>query len=310
MFKFVEKFKYALIAPILILIAGIICLCIMGLNVGLDFSGGTLMTIDMGKEFSDSDIHTAFSEQGIGNIQITQSSKDGQTNTVALVRMAPLSEGMEETDLRIAVMESLQANYPDSDMTDIERVGGVASGDLIRSAVLSIVIACVLMMIYIWFRFQLVTGIAAVLTLLHDVLVMLALMVIFQIPINSTFVAAVLTIVGYSINNTIVIFDRIRENKLRMAGRDVNFDNVVDRGINESMWRTVNTTITTLVTITLVYFLGVEDIKQFALPIIIGLLSGVYSSLFLAGPFWALCERKGILVGHNKVKKKKPALKI
>ena len=145
------------------------------------------------------------------------------------------------------------------------------------------------MLIYIAIRFEVLSGVAAVMALIHDVLIMLSVYVIFKIPVNSSFVAAILTILGYSINATIVVFDRVRENQRLM--RKEPFQNVVNTSIWQSMGRSINTTITTLVTIVLLYFMGVDAIKEFALPIIVGVLSGFYSSVFLSGNFWIMLKK-------------------
>ena len=153
-------------------------------------------------------------------------------------------------------------------------------------------LAGVLMLIYIAIRFDLNSGLAAVFGLLHDVLMMLAFMVLLRsvVQMNSSYIAAMLTIVGYSINNTIVIFDRIRENvrKLPAAPKE----EVVNKSIRECLGRTINTTLTTLMTIVTLYILGVDSIREFALPIIIGIVSGVYSANMINGYVWAFLEEK------------------
>ena len=153
-------------------------------------------------------------------------------------------------------------------------------------------IAAALMLIYIALRFDLNSGLAAVFGLLHDVLMMLAFMVILRpvIQMNATFIAALLTIVGYSINNTIVIFDRVRENARRMPG--VPRAQVAARSVRECLGRTINTTLTTLVTIVLLFILGAESIREFSLPIIIGILSGVYSANLINAYVWAWLEER------------------
>lgn len=147
-------------------------------------------------------------------------------------------------------------------------------------------IASVAMLIYIAIRFEIRFGVAAVLALVHDILIMLSVYAILQIPVNSSFIAAILTIVGYSINDTIVIFDRIREN-LRFM-KKVSYTELADVSITQTMARSINTILTTLFTITAVYFIGVSAVKELALPLIIGIISGCYSSIFIASPIWVL----------------------
>ena len=142
------------------------------------------------------------------------------------------------------------------------------------------------MLLYITVRFEFLSGVSAVAGLLHNILIMIGAYALFKLPVNNSFVAAVLTIVGYSINNTIVIFDRIREN-MRGRKKNVTIFDVVNRSISETMGRTINSTITTLITIVLIYILGVTTIKEFALPLIIGIIAGAYTSIFIASTFWA-----------------------
>ena len=151
-------------------------------------------------------------------------------------------------------------------------------------ALLSITITTIAMLLYITFRFEFKFGLAAIIALLHDVIITVAVYAIFKLPINSSFIAAILTIVGYSINDTIVVFDRIRE-ELRLNPK-VTLENIVNDSIQHSLRRTILTTITTLVSVIVLYTIGVEDVKVLALPLIIGMISGTYSSLFIAPALW------------------------
>ena len=144
------------------------------------------------------------------------------------------------------------------------------------------------MLIYITFRFKLTFGIAAIISLLHDVFVLLAVYALFRVPVNSPFVAAVLTVVGYSINDTIVVFDRIREN---LKGfRIMSNEEVADLSIRQTLTRSINTSITTLLSIVCLYLLGVDSIKEFTLPLLVGIASGTYSSICIASPLWVMFE--------------------
>jgi len=155
---------------------------------------------------------------------------------------------------------------------------------------ISVIIATIGMLIYITFRFQLSYGISAILALTHDVLFVLAIYAIFRIPLNSPFVAAMLTVVGYSINDTIVVFDRIREN-MKHAKRNT-YEEVADNSIKQTIRRSINTSLTTLLAITALYVFGVEAIKDFTLPLLTGIMVGTYSSIFIASPIWVLIKRK------------------
>ena len=170
-------------------------------------------------------------------------------------------------------------------------VSAEVSDGLKKSAFLATFAAVLLMLIYIAFRFQISSAFASIVCLIHDVIMMILAYLVFQIPVSSTIIAAVLTIVGYSINATIVIFDRIRENLKAYSGK--SFGENVDTGIKSTLSRSLNTTITTLLTIGMVYILGVTSIKEFALPLIVGLVSGAYSSICLAGPLWNVFKKVG-----------------
>lgn len=177
----------------------------------------------------------------------------------------------------------------DSDLISASLVGGTISGELRRSAIIASIIAVVIMLIYITIRFDFHSGLAAITCLVHDIFVMLVAYSLFAIPMNSTMIAALLTILGYSINATIIIFDRIRENKKKIGSSD--FEEIVNVSINQTMKRSIFTTITTFVTITALYVLGVESIKQFALPIMVGIVAGFFSSVCLAGNLWNIYKR-------------------
>ncbi|MCI9518997.1 MAG: protein translocase subunit SecF, partial [Clostridia bacterium] len=180
------------------------------------------------------------------------------------------------------------------------------SAELLWSALAAILASVVLMLVYIAFRFELTSGLSAIIALFHDILIMFCFMAIFRIEINSTFIAALITILGYSINNTIVIFDRIRENKKSEMAKTSTAAFIANKSVGETLLRSVNTTLTTLLTIGMVAILGVRDIKIFALPIIIGLLAGTYSSIFISPPIWASWKdrkKKGLQSGTKEVKK-------
>ena len=160
------------------------------------------------------------------------------------------------------------------------------------NAISFVLIACALMLVYIWFRFELHFGVTAVVALLLDVGVMISMVTILRLQVNSSFIAAVLTIVGYAINDTIVIFDRIRENMRLHSRKEMTRAELADLSVKETLPRTVNTSITTLLTIVMLYIMGVTSIREFALPIIIGLLAGIYTSVFIAPSLWGVWQDK------------------
>ena len=274
-----------LISLAIILLAVVLTLCGRGLNLGLDFAGGLSMPYDLGETAAQPDVAALLGGAYSVTIQ-------GESKSEALVRIK--SVGTEDIqDVQATVTAKLQSAYPSVKPTgDVSYVGPVAGATLVKNAITSVLIASVLMLIYIAWRFDFHSGVAAVLALIHDVAVMLAFMVILRdvIELNSSFIAAALTIVGYSINDTIVVFDRIRENAKNKP--ELPKADLVSLSVRECLGRTIMTSITTLVTILALYILGVAAIKEFALPIIVGVIAGTWSSNLLSGYIWAWLEEK------------------
>lgn len=262
----------------------------MGINVGIDFSGGMSMQYTMGEAVTQSDIEGVLNGIGLKDYAV---SVQGTGKDSINIRIKAIDEDGVQ-GVQASITEALQAKYPNAAIYgDVNYVGPVAGATLLRNAFLSVLIAALCMLIYIAIRFDFNSGAAAVLGLVHDVLIMLSFMVILRsfVQMNSSFIAAMLTIVGYSINNTIIIFDRIRENARKMPSSTPRVD-VVNRSIKECLGRTIYTTLTTLVTIVCLYIFGVSSIREFALPIIVGIISGVYSANMINGYVWAFLEEK------------------
>lgn len=276
--------KIQFLLPTLIIIAVGIVMYIVhgGFNYDIEFMGGVRMQIDMGGEFSNDDVAAAIKDKT--DIVVTvQKSGDGNT---ALIKTPPIDDN-QKNDVFNAVKEkfSLEAEAPLSTSSASASFGK----EVQQKSFVYTLAAIICILAYIAFRFEWRSAIMAVIALVINVFIMMSVYSITNIPLNTTFIAAMLTVVGYSINNTIVIFDRIRENMKRaMSKRSYSIFDTVNSSITESMGRTVNSTITTLVTIVLLYFLGVSTIKDFALPLIVGIVAGAYSSIFIAGPFWAV----------------------
>lgn len=280
----------------LMISAGIMVLALLlslfglGINVGIDFSGGMSMQYTMGEAVTQSDIEGVLNGIGLKDYAV---SVQGTGKDSINIRIKAIDEDGVQ-GVQASITEALQAKYPNAAIYgDVNYVGPVAGATLLRNAFLSVLIAALCMLIYIAIRFDFNSGAAAVLGLVHDVLIMLSFMVILRsfVQMNSSFIAAMLTIVGYSINNTIIIFDRIRENARKMPSSTPRVD-VVNRSIKECLGRTINTTLTTLVTIVSLYIFGVSSIREFALPIIVGIISGVYSANMINGYVWAFLEEK------------------
>jgi preprotein translocase subunit SecF len=275
---------YLMISAAIIAVALIMSVFGLGMNLGIDFTGGSLLKYEMGAEFDVKVVEAALKDAGIAESQI---AKAGENMTELQIRTKDLGENAD--DLRVAFEEKLAETYPEATFITIDTVGAVAGKDLIANAVKSCLIVFVCLLIYIAIRFDLNSGLAALVALAHDILIMVSFMVfargIFQV--NSPFIAAALTIIGYSINNTIVVFDRIRENNRLLDYKEGSRQQVVEISVGQTLARTINTTITTLVTLVVLYILGVDSIREFTFPLIIGMLAGVYSSVMLSGQIWA-----------------------
>ncbi|MBQ8654000.1 MAG: protein translocase subunit SecF [Clostridia bacterium] len=269
----------------------------MGVNLGIDFAGGLSMQYNMGGEFDQADVENALNAMDVGDYSIAVQGADRDEVNIRIKSVDEDGVQGVQADFEAAMAEKYPAMAQEG---DVNYVGPVAGAALLRNCFVSVLLASALMLVYIAFRFDLNSGVAAVCGLLHDVLMMLSFMVILRnfVQMNSSFIAAMLTIVGYSINNTIVIFDRIRENA-RKAPAAAKED-VVNTSVRECLGRTINTTLTTLITIVALFVLGVASIREFALPIIIGILSGTYSANMINGYIWAYLEEKKLFTRKAK----------
>ncbi len=282
--------KVYFIVSAAIILAGLVAyFAFGGLNFGLDFTGGTEIRIKIGQEFNSEDI-SAIVQETAGVSSIVQKTGDNEVS---------IKTEEIETEKRDAVVEAIKEKYAldETALQEATNVSASASLKLLTDALKALLIAVICMLIYITIRFDFRSGLAAIIGLLHNVLVLLAVYAITRMQINSSFVAAVLTIVGYSINNTIIIFDKIREN--RKQNRRVPFEEVSNTALNQVMTRTINASITTLITIVALFIMGIDSIREFSLPIIIGVAVGTYASICIATPMW--------VVLNDKLKKRKKA---
>ena len=278
-----------IISCAIILVALVLHLCGLGINLGIDFEGGLSMQYDMKTAVTAADVTASLESIGITKSTVTVQGRDDNEVNIRVKDVSKDDIQKVQADFEASIRET----YPEAaSIGDVNYVGPVAGATLVKNAIISVLLATALMLIYIAIRFDLNSGLSAVFGLVHDVLIMLSFMVIFRsvIQMNSSFIAAALTIVGYSINNTIVIFDRIRENAKKMP--TTPREEVTNISIRESLGRTICTTVTTLVTIVALCILGVASIREFALPIIVGILSGVYSANMINGYVWAFLEEK------------------
>jgi SecD/SecF fusion protein len=282
-FSYVKNFKWFGLPSLLICLVAVAALTAMPFGVTLfnfdiDFTGGTSFHYDTKTEMTAERLNE-ISGMVFDATGQQPSAPQRVGDTEVLIKMA--DTGSED---REAIFNRLKEAFPNLETLEVNNVGASVGADLRRAAVLSVIVASILILLYITIRFQFSSGLASIIAQLHDVAILLAAYVIFQLPINMTFIAVLLTTLGYQINATIVLFDRIRENRKRM--QKTTFAGVIDRSIKQTLSRNINTTLTTLLPITCIIILGVPSVRNFALPIAIGLIAGAYSSIALSGPLW------------------------
>ena len=272
-FNIVKKRYWWFAISLMIMIPGIISLFMQGLNLGIDFTGGTMLDVTFKKTVTQAAItDTMKSVELEGPVQLSNG------DTSALIRTHALDEA-ERNEL-LAALETSVGEYDKTSLKE-DKVGPAMGQELTRNAFYALFIAMGLMIAYITIRFQFVFAISGIIALLHDVLVVVGLFSLFQWEIDSSFVAAILTVFGYSINDTVIIFDRIRENETKMKRTD-SYEDMVDKSIWQTMRRSINTVVTVLIALLSVFLLGGESTKVFALAMLIGVFSGAYSSIFTA----------------------------
>jgi preprotein translocase subunit SecF len=280
MLRIIEKTKIWLSISLCVIAVGLFFLVKDGLNFGIDFRGGTSVVIEMGQEFD---------KQPVENL-VRKHVSDAVTNTVDGTKIEIRSNNFDSTKVSEMFAELKETyNLTDEALLEEELIGAAIGRELTNRALIALTIATFAMLLYVAVRFEIKFGIAAIIALIHDVLITLSVYTILQIPVNSPFIAAMLTIIGYSINDTIVVFDRIRENLKTMRRADVT--EVANISVTQTLSRSINTTLTTLITIVAVYFF-VPSVRDFAFPIIIGILSGSYSSIFIASPVWVMLKKR------------------
>ena len=282
-FDIAGRAKIWFIISLLVIIPGLISLATRGLNFGIDFTGGTIIDLKFEQPVEISKVRESLKPFGLdgATIQLSGESSDVASSTDVMIRTIDL----EETQ-RKEVMAAIKSEVGNYEVMREEKVGATIGGELIFNAVMALVISWVLIILYIAYRFEFKFGFAAVLALVHDILIVLAIFSFTQKQVDSSFVAALLTIVGYSINDTIVIFDRIRENLKLHFRRGGNVGELVNRSIYQTLTRSLYTVFTCLFTTFALYFFGGETTKDFAFALIVGFTSGCYSSIFIAGPLW------------------------
>lgn len=287
MFSIVKNYKIFFSITIIFLIIGIGSMLVRGFNLGIDFTGGSIMDLSFNKPVTVAEVRDVLKEHNLGNSIIQLESKDGaQSAQGVLIRTVVIDDGV-----RREVMNDLKGKLGDFQIQRVEQVGATIGGELIQQAVMAIVLSWVLMIGYITMRFEFKFAIAAIIALIIDVLVTLSYFSLFHMEMDSSFVAALLTVVGYSINGTIVIFDRIREN-LKIHRRSESLSNMIDNSIWQTMTRTCYTVGTSLFAVVAIFLWGGETIRNFSFAMLVGFGSGAYTSIFLAGPLWLFLRGK------------------
>ncbi|HWQ62485.1 MAG TPA: protein translocase subunit SecF [Negativicutes bacterium] len=280
-FDFIGKRYWWFALSALIMIPGIISMAVQGFNLGIDFTGGTLLDLKFAQPVTVAQVRDVLKDYHLENstVQLASGAQVEASQNV-FVR----THVLEESE-RIAAMQGMKQKLGNFDVLRVEKVGAIIGSELTRQAIIALVIAWAMMIAYISFRFEFKFAVSGILALVHDVLVVLGVFSLFKLEVDASFVAAIMTIVGYSINDTIVIFDRIREN-LKTHRKTESFQDLVNRSIWQTMTRSIYTVLTVLFCSVALYVFGGETTKNFALALSIGFVSGMYSSVCNASPIW------------------------
>ncbi len=287
MLTIVKNYKIFFSITIIFLLIGLGSIITRGFNLGIDFTGGSIVDLTFENPVSVAQVRDVLKEHDMGNSIIQLENSDGKTeaNSV-LIRTGVVGDA----ELR-ATMSDLQSKLGSYQIQRVEQVGATIGSELVQQAAIAIFLSWILMIAYITFRFEFKFAIAAIIALIIDVLVVLSYFSLFHMEMDSSFVAALLTVVGYSVNGTIVIFDRIREN-LKIHRRSESLGDMVDNSIWQCMTRTIYTVATSLFAIISIFLFGGETIHNFSFAMMVGFASGAYTSIFLAGPMWLFLKNK------------------
>ncbi len=275
--NFVSSFKKANIISITVFIISILFILFKGLNYGIDFKGGTLIELRADTSTKASSIRNSLNSMNLGDINVKKFGRDGDY----LIKVE--QKNIKNSDLIPSIKKKLKNNLnSEIDFRRVENVGPKVSAELLESSIIAISLALAAMLFYIWVRFEWQFSVGSIIALLHDVVITLGLFSLLSLEINLSIIAAVLTIVGYSMNDTVVIYDRIRENLLKYS--KISISDVSNLSINETLARTIITSVTTLLALFSIYILGGEILRGFSFAMILGVIIGTYSSIFVASP--------------------------
>ena len=277
-FNFSNLFKKANVLSLILFILSIACIAIKGLNYGIDFKGGTLIELRvLDKNITISDIRSSFKNMVIGDVNI----KEFGNKNDYLIKIEQTNENNK--NLIIELKNNISKNLStDLDFRRVENVGPKVSSELLEAGLIAITLSLAAMLFYIWIRFEWQFSIGAIMALFHDVVITMGIFSLLSFEINLSIIAAVLTIVGYSMNDTVVIYDRIRENLSKY--NKLNINDISNLSINETLSRTLITSVTTLLALFSIFILGGEILKGFSFAMILGVIIGTYSSIFVASP--------------------------
>ena len=273
--KYFNKFN---IFSLVIFSFSIIIIIFKGLNYGIDFKGGTLIELKTSNDIQISDIRFSLNKLNLGDVSVKEFGKKG--NYIIKIEKKLENKNNLISEIKDSISQSLNA---DVNFRRVENVGPKVSAELLKSGILAISLSLLAMLFYIWIRFEWQFSLGSILALFHDVFITIGIFSILSIEINLSIVAAVLTIIGYSMNDTVVIYDRIRENLGKF--NKLKFNDLADLSINETLSRTLITSITTLLALLSIFLLGGQILKGFSFAMIIGVIIGTYSSIFVASPF-------------------------
>ena len=288
-FDILKRSKIWCAISLLIIIPGIFCMFTRGFNFGIDFTGGTIVELHFAKEVTLTEVRDVLKNYELDNavIQLSGDASNVESSQDVMIRTMDLEESQ-----RKEIMASLKDDIGDYSVLREEKVGATIGGELITDAVMATVISWILIILYVSYRFEWRFGVSAILTLIYDVLIVLTAFSVLQKQVDSSFVAAILTIIGYSINDTIVIFDRIRENQRLHFRKGGDLNELANRSIYQTLTRSLYTVFTVLFTTFALYFFGGDTTKDFAFALLIGFFSGSYSSIFVASPLWVMLRKK------------------
>lgn len=290
MLKIIEKSKIWLSISLMIIVIGLGFMAFRGLNFGIDFKGGTQVSIQLNDNVSKDEADAVVKEY-----------VENASTTISDDKEYEIKATQLDSEQVSNIMNDLQEKYSldDDALISQDEIGASIGKELTKNSLLALLGAFAVMLIYVAIRFEFKFGVAALIATVHDILITLCFYAIFGIQVNTPFIAAILTIVGYSMNDTIVIFDRIRENTKKL--RRANSTEIANVSITETMTRSINTSLSTLVTIIAINIL-VPSVREFTVPLIVGIITGAYSSIFIASPVWVFLRNK---IGNNvKVSKK------